>query len=369
MHLKPLVRNLLLAGSMACMAGSAMAWNDGVSRESGVTLSGFIDLNYEHISSSGKYTKMNRQTSGGLNSSRINISGHEYLGNGNEAFFTIEPQFNANDGMYADTPLRQSFVGLRGESWGEISMGRQFTPSFWVTGYADPNWASAYSMMNSMVYYYAAYRVNNSFSYKSPNIGGFTGRLFYSNGDGDTKRNNGRFYSASIEYRNGPLWLGFVHQTQYTGQVPYSNSDSVKTSRDNFFSAAYRFGSVEPTFVFHTYDGHYAYLPYDQFEASGWSAQLGVRWSITDQHKVHASFVHRQDRSYKDLSGGDKNKANGLTIGYMYGLSKRTTLYATASHVWNKKDASRSYPITWNNATPEAGQSPTGYQIGIRHAF
>lgn len=353
MKLKQLVVPLLLAGTTSLTAA--------VQAESSVTLSGFIDLNFEHITSSGDKTQKNRQTSGGLNNSRFNISGIEDLGSNNKAFFTIEPMFSANDGRQSDQ-MRQSFMGVRGD-WGDFSMGRMFTPSYWVAGYADPNWAAAYSMVNNMEFYYAAYRVDNAFSYKTPSVGGFTGRLFYSGGkSSDTTQHGGRFLSAALEYRNGPLWLGFAHQTQYTQDI--FHSDEAHSARDNFFAAVYRIGTVEPTFVFHTYDGYYAYAPWVQFRSSGWDTQLGVRWNIDGPNRVHASFVHRQDRNNKDIG-----TANGLTIGYIHGLSKRTDLYVNASRVWNKRDIPNPYPVSWIDATPDKGQSPSAIQFGIRHAF
>ena len=83
-------RNLIAAGALLCVCASAQA-------DSRVWLSGYVDMNIEHLTSSGNGT-LTRMSSGGLNNSRFNISGVEDLGDGNKAVFTVEPMFTANDG-------------------------------------------------------------------------------------------------------------------------------------------------------------------------------------------------------------------------------------------------------------------------------
>ena len=344
-------KNKVLAAVLLLVGSTAFA-------QSKVTLSGFVDLNLEVLKYSGTEGTRKRISSGGLNNSRFNISGIEDLGGANRAYFTIEPMFGADTGEMS-AQFRQSFVGLRGD-WGDVTLGRQFTPSFWVAGYADPNWASSYSMVNAMQFFYASYRVDNALQYKTANFGGLQGRFMYAFGKEDTTK-NGRFMSAAAEYRNGPLFLGFAAEKAY--QVDVYNKTSMKSARDNYLSATYRFGSVEPTFVFHTYDGYYAYPPYVGFTSKGWDTQLGVRWNVSDRTRVHASYVHRKDDKNVDIGTAD-----GLTLGVTHGLSKRTDVYILASHVKNKKDVKIGYPVSWS-ANPSAGQSPSGLAVGIRHAF
>lgn len=344
-------RNLIAAGALLCVCATAQA-------DSRVWLSGYVDLNISHLISSGNGTTT-RMSSGGLNNSRFNISGVEDLGDGNRAVFTIEPMFSADDGKQA-TQFRQSFVGLKSDKLGEITLGRQFTPSYWIAGYADPSWAADFSMVNNMEFFYASYRVDNAIQYKTPSFFGFTGRAMYATGLEDTTR-AGRFLSTSLEYRSGPLFLGAVSELQYTRDI--FNSSRINSSRDNYFSAVYKIGGFEPTAIFHTYNGYYAYPPYVAFNSRGWDAQLGARWNIDGRSRVYASAVYRHDDNNTKVSN-----AVGFVEGYIYGLSKRTDLYATVAHIKLKNNVSVPYPVTWQ-AYPNAGQSPTGFQIGIRHAF
>ena len=135
------------------------------------------------------------------------------------------------------------------------------------------------------------------------------------------------------------------------------------SSRDNYLSAVYRIGAVEPTFIFHSYNGYYAYPPYIAFNARGWDVQLGARWKIDGRNRLYASVVRRHDDENKRLSS-----ATGFVVGFIHGLSKRTDLYASVARVQHDRAAPVPYPVTFQNY-PNAGQNPTGYQIGIRHAF
>lgn len=339
------------------VAVAALFACSGAQAQTRVWLSGYIDMNIKHLQSSGPGSTT-RMSSGGLNNSRFNLSGVEELGDGNKAVFTIEPMFSANNGQQA-AQFRQSFVGLKG-NWGELTLGRQFTPSYWIAGYADPSWAAEFSMVNNMEFFYASYRVDGAVQYKTPTFHGVTGRFMMTNGEGGSSK-AGRFISTALEYREGPLFLGVASEQQYTRDI--FRSSEVHSSRDNYISAVYRIGSVEPTFIFHTYNGYYAYPPYTAFNAQGWDAQLGVRWNIDGRNRLYASVVHRHDDENKSLSS-----ANGFVLGFIHGLSKRTDLYASVAHVQHSRAAPVPYPVTFQNY-PNAGQNPTGYQVGIRHAF
>jgi len=70
------------------------------------------------------------------------------------------------------------------------------------------------------------------------------------------------------------------------------------------------------------------------------------------------SVMHKDDRTAFDQD------ASSWGIGYAYGLSKRTSLYATYAHIDNRNGA--GYTVA-NNTEPGSGN--TGYNLGIRHTF
>jgi predicted porin len=179
-------------------------------------------------------------------------------------------------------------------------------------------------------------------------------------GVGDATR-AGRFLSTSVDYRQGPVFIGAVSELQYTRDI--FKSSQIHSSRDNYFSAVYRFGGFEPTVIYHTYNGYYAYPPYVAFNSQGWDAQIGARWNIDGRNRLYLSVVHRHDDNNTSISS-----ATGGVIGYIYGLSKRTDLYATFAHVKHQHDVPVPYPVTFQ-VYPNGGQDPSGFQLGIRHAF
>jgi predicted porin len=66
---------------------------------------------------------------------------------------------------------------------------------------------------------------------------------------------------------------------------------------------------------------------------------------------------------HRDDFGRDA-RARQAAIGYEYGLSKRTDLYAAYGHIVNRDGAA----YTVGDATV-AGSGTTGVNIGVRHVF
>ncbi len=349
MQLKRIVTAGALPLALSVAAGPAAATN--------VTISGVIDVNVERLSTPKE--SVTRVSSGGLSQSRLEFSATEDLGDGNQAFFLHQMQFAADTGA-GPTP-RETYVGMRGK-WGQLALGRQNTPSYWIAGYADPSWSGDYSRVSNNQYFYAPWRESNAVSYVSPVVGGFKVRLMATTG-AETADHNGRVVSTGVEYRDGPLYVGFVSDHK---DIKNIGSPKIEGSRDNYLAAAYRLnagaGSVEPTLIYHTYNGYYAYPPYVGFQTKGYDVQLGVRWKIDGTHGLFASFVHRHDDVGRDLTD-----ANSFLVGYNYRFSKRTDVYINHGRVLTQGNPKVPYPLTFTyngNGNPERGT-----QIGIRHSF
>jgi predicted porin len=63
-------------------------------------------------------------------------------------------------------------------------------------------------------------------------------------------------------------------------------------------------------------------------------------------------------------------KAQQVALGYVYNLSKRTTVYSTVSQVSNKNGAASSVAGgTAQTAAPIANGKSKGFEVGVRHAF
>ena len=66
----------------------------------------------------------------------------------------------------------------------------------------------------------------------------------------------------------------------------------------------------------------------------------------------------------------DGNDAKMFGLGYVYNLSKRTSLYANYANI-NNGDRTKAFIVSTPPATTAManGEKSTGYELGIRHDF
>jgi predicted porin len=325
------------------------------------TISGYLDLSLETLKQGGSSLK--RVSSGQLNASRLEFTAKEDLGGGLSAKARHEMMFSADTGTLAATS-RETYVQLAHKEVGDINLGRLNLASYYTYGFADPTWSSGYSLMSNMVVFYAPWRESNALSFNSVRMNGFkvSGTLTAGKEDAAMHK-NGRVTSLAVDYRNGPLYIGLATDTK--DQTNIFKATQNERSRDSYLSAVYRIGGTELTAVLHRYSGYYAYAPWVQFRTNGNSFQIGTRVALDDRARLFASVVRRNDAT------GALSDATGVVVGGLYGLSKRTDLYATYATIHNSNSGSAGapYPLDWNAKTPNAGENPSGLSVGIRHAF
>ena len=88
-----------------------------------------------------------------------------------------------------------------------------------------------------------------------------------------------------------------------------------------------------------------------------------------------ASYVHAQSpkgNTTKSLGGigipGTDAKAQQISLGYAYHLSKRTDLWAAYTRITN--GATSNYNLSANSITGmKPGQDPSGMGLGVTHRF
>lgn len=95
-----------------------------------------VDTGYRNVTSGdNKYSGIQN---GGNASNRLGFKGTEDIEGGMKANFVMEGDLTPNDGTAAGFKfLRQSTVGLTG-GFGEVRLGRDYTPTFRVFGMVDP---------------------------------------------------------------------------------------------------------------------------------------------------------------------------------------------------------------------------------------
>jgi GBP family porin len=117
-------KSLLMAGVAGMFAVTAQAQNS-------VTLYGLIDSGLRYTSNDAASQGATwRATSNLTSGSRFGLRGAEELGGGLKVVFALENGFDVDTGRTTNGAQRlfgrQAFVGLSGERWGTVSVGRQY---------------------------------------------------------------------------------------------------------------------------------------------------------------------------------------------------------------------------------------------------
>ncbi|RST53860.1 porin [Variovorax sp. MHTC-1] len=409
------------------VALAALAVAGAASAQSSVTLFGVVDAAVSGYSNKSENVgfpatpfftdsiKASRTElrNSGYNSSRLGFRGTEDLGGGLAASFWLEaPISNDNGQEGVATFARRSTVSLSG-GFGEIRLGRDYTPTFWNDTVFDPFGTNGVgtNLISTANSNFGAWlggattsvpgitnvtgsnyvRASNTVGYfLPPNLGGFYGQVMY----GFHERNSfdpgtvtpatlnssrtGRYVGGRFGYANGPLDVAASYGNSTIGDDFFAGTTtSVKTFN---LGASYDFGVVK---LFGEYSQAKNEIDVDTPLFSGTFNNdidlkgylLGVTVPV-GAGLIRASYSHVKYDLNVPFSLIDDPKANKLAIGYVHNLSKRTALYATVARIRNKDGANLTVGgpsfVTTSAVLPGQAFQPktsTGYDIGIRHAF
>ena len=235
------MKKSLIALAVVAASGAAMA-------QSSVTLYGVADAGIGKIKyGSGGTTPGNDASnkvefqSGSLmtnGNSRIGVRGVEDLGGGLKAGFNFESGLDLDDG--ATLGSGGGFWGRAanlwlGGGWGTVKLGRTLNPSFYGMAAWELTGAANYSVVGNTFGYSGnpTSRHNSQFSYKTPDLGGFSAELGYI-----FKPDNGgnARWDVNAIYANGPIGVGVAAHKQKNGKLGYGAG--LKWSFSNFALAA-----------------------------------------------------------------------------------------------------------------------------------
>jgi predicted porin len=360
------------AGLALAAAGSAFA-------QSSVTVYGVIDLAASYYQGQGNGHSL-RLTSGASLQSRLGFRGNEDLGGGMYAGFELEAGFNADTGAGQATNtnnqpsgtgtgaptglmFNRKSVGLIGGPWGEVRLGRDYTPSFWVLFAYDPfrTGAGFGSALVQGASPSTQLRTSNSISYLTrrcyiSECTGFYGQASYAlgeNGPGATGK-DGNTAGIRLGWGGGNWDVAVGHTTTKDAaagnyqQTLLGGSWDWGGGRLLLLTGRHRTGKPVAALANGTQSTF---------------AQVGAFINVgADTIPVALTRVRRND-----AQGGGATK---FAIGYIHALSKRTALYGTAVVIDNK--GSMQLPV---NVGADAGPKPVrggnarGLDLGIRHVF
>ena len=386
-------KTLAAAAILGAFAGSAFAAD--------VTLYGAIDyaLTYQHQSTDGKADVDTLKMVTGQNTgNRWGLKGTEDLGNGMNVGFQLESGFNADDGtLDNDGRLfgREARLFVNG-AFGEVAFGRMGQLASGNGTYAlfsgavspfGTGWGDA-AAGHTAVFAGGYARMDNMITYKTPTFAGFTVYAQYSfdnsvndNTLGEEKdpthgtegqADVNRYYGIGATYKAGNLNLVAI-----VDSINYASAPGVKTQyKDDSIQVnvggAYDFGVVK------------AYLAANYADnVTSWGKVAGAKWSASGTVGGYAAAlegfgvnagvdvpafggtakfsVGYGKAEQNEVASGDKPEAKfyAATAGYVYKLSKRTTVYSTVDYA----------AVDYNAAATEGDTDTYGVTVGMVHTF
>ena len=336
-------KTLLVLAALTAFAGVASA-------QSSVTLFGIVDLAARNVKNGNAGTIKSLSPSGQA-TSRLGFRGVEDLGGGLRAGFWLEGQLDPDTGGAGFNFARRSTISLMG-TFGEVRLGRDLNPSYTSIGAFDPfNYVGVASIANVRQQFLAlggattAVRTSNSIAYYLPAMGGLYGAAMVGAGEGTT---GNKYVGGRLGYAAGPLNVSAATAKTYkTGTM----LDDLTTSN---VGASFNLG-------FATIGAVYEMSDYRNLEQKLASVYTTV--------PLGKGVLKAQ---YTKAGGSAAYSAKQFGVGYVYSMSKRTSLYTSYGSINNDGNATAGANFTATDRGPAGmrrGETSTGYEFGVRHDF
>ena len=375
-------KSLAAVAVLGAFAGSALAAD--------VQLYGVVDLGLNWTQTDDGVTKTDSfsMASGQNSGSRFGLKGTEDLGNGYKVGFNLENSFKADDGALDKGSRlfhRESLLFVQ-TPFGEISAGR--------TGALDAG-TGRYNLMgsgataigtgwdkvgcSSDVLLGTGSRMDNTLTFKSPNMAGFTVLAQASLKKDNTSETDGeegssdaeRYYGLGVTYGVGAFNTGLVvSQADYgraavNGNNPQNDDDMLTVS--GFVN--YDFGMIKPMFAAQYWDGGKDYdgaasvnITSDQknYATKGYGLVVGATAPVVGGTlKVTAGWNDYETLFETAQDGNGEGNNFMVGVGYEYPLSKRTFVYTAAGYSEKK--------VEWK--TEEDKTKTSEVMFGMVHKF
>jgi len=340
-----------------------------------VSIYGQANVSYDMVDNDG-----GRDSTGvGSNASRLGFKGSEALGGGLSAIWQVESQIAIgngagpfdNPGSQTGVGFRDTFAGLKGDTWGSVRLGRIDTPYKLATRRMDM-FHNTIADNRSLMGIGHDIRTNNTISYTSANYSGFNlGASYFGDQQGTAPQSQTGFYNSINNTNEGFSVAGTFDSGPFLATAAYqSNSNGPAPANPSMNSDAWKFA-----------------LGYsvDQFSINGIVERISARnstagnsdstaWHLSGRYNMSPSDAIKA--SYTDvdnsISGTQNTGAKQFAIGYDHKMSVRTTMYALYSKLDNDQGA--GYQMGWNSSGTSAsnaafGNSPSAFSVGMKHSF
>jgi predicted porin len=402
--------------------------------QTNVTVYGVADVDYTYSKSDSnagkvKFSGIRDGVDNGLNGSRVGFKGEEALGNGLKAIFLTEIRVQQATGDQTQ-PMRQAFVGLNSASVGTFTLGRQYSAAGDV--YANNNSNGVVSVMpvnvlqgqggSTIVSAGGNSRQSNAVKYVSPTWSGFTGRISYAFSDNmntttsaanptvlsDAKYSDNGRWALSADYANGPfsadVILAKTQAAYLTGTNAYYNSalggsntggtptaaaqvdpNQGKDINEWYIGAGWDFKVVKIVGGYQeAKNKNGMYTPTSSATVGG--PDKSKMWQVGLSAPIGNGSLQAEyaDLGFSGSNSGLNGHEKGYGLGYVYNMSKRTSLYGFVSSIKYDSDvpAAATGLTTATNGgvnapfvgsasvgTAVAGERQSNLSVGIRHFF
>jgi predicted porin len=357
------LRSLHSAIGIAAMlvAGTAAA-------QSSVTIFGVADVAVRHANTE-RASGVTSVVSGSYSSARYGFRGVEDLGGGLSAAFWLESFLNMDAGTATPAGFqRRSTVSLIHRDFGELRLGRDYTPTHSNWSRFDPFGyvgvgsnqllilsatgttpvTSAFGTGNPNT----VQRVSNGVQYLLPrNAWGLEGGLTYAFREGGTTANDQhRSVGGRLGVNLGKFFIG-------ASSLRTSNTTAIGTFDDMGLGASYDAGFLRVTLAGRRFE--YQNSAQNTYTLSG-VVPFGP-------HEIKASFVRADMQGRVGATNIDSDGANQFALGYVYNFSKSFRFYATAATIRNKGNSRFVVP----GAPPASAASlnSRGFEAGLNKEF
>ncbi|MES2263665.1 MAG: porin [Pseudomonadota bacterium] len=325
--------------------------------QSSVTMYGVVDAGLVRESGgiAGSVTKL---TGGVESGSRIGFTGTEQLGDGLFAKYTLEMGVLSDSGASAQGGLafgRQAWVGLGGK-YGQVSLGRQYTPLFLALNTIDPFGAISTAGTAANLMSLGGIRMNNTVKYAFAAPGGISVDVSYAPGEQAGDSAAGRQFGALLGYSAGPLVLKLAHHNSNSIPAGLAARTNGKTT---LAGATWDVGVVKLAAAIASNKGTVAIAGNQQIDTR--DLLLGATLPL-GAGKVMASVLRKDDR------GATGRDAKQWGIAYVHALSRRTAIYTAYGVIDNSVRAGQAGFYTVGNAS-DLGSGDHAFNLGMRHAF
>lgn len=391
-RISPRASSIAAAAFLAVGATAAHA-------QGSVTLYGIVDAGIAYVHNAQDSSGQNASTlvkfsSGNLSGSRWGLRGSEDLGNGLAAIFQLENGFNVGTGVAGQGQRefgRKSIVGLASNTWGTVTLGRQYDPLVDLVQplTQDGPFGGVFGTPGDLDNYDNSLRVSNSVKYTSPLISGLQFEALYGFGGVAGATGSGQTWSFGAAYSNGPLALAAGYFYANGGNTVTSGVRTWSSSSDSLFNTVINQGFASANSIQIVRAGGSYAIGAVSFGLAYSNTQYGSdafsTFHETAKFNNGSAFVNYQftpalragvGYNYTSLTGPSSAHYNQVNVGGDYALSKRTELYALAGwqkasgHTLNAKGAAVDAQASIGDFGVNSGtDTQTLAVVGIRHKF